>query len=96
MNIDHQLILKLEKLSRLELSQDQRIKMQSDLSKMLGMVQKLDELDLKEVEPLLHMTERSNVTRSDEVENHIDTSKAMKNAPDSTREYFKVPKVIKK
>ena len=95
MKIDHALILKLEKLSRLELSEDQRLKMQSDLSKMLGMVQKLDELDLKEVEPLLHMTERSNVTRADEVKNHIDTSVAMENAPDSTKEYFKVPKVIK-
>ena len=96
MKIDHALILKLEKLSRLELSEAQRIKMQSDLSKMLGMVQKLDELDLKDVDPLLHMTERTNVTRADEVKNHIDTSKAMENAPDSTKEYFKVPKVIKK
>ena len=96
MKIDHDLILKLEKLSRLELSEDQRLKMQADLSKMLGMVQKLDELDLKDIKPLLHMTERSNVTRVDEVKNHIDTSTAMENAPDSTAEYFKVPKVIKK
>ena len=96
MKIDRELILKLEKLSRLELSEDQRVKMQEDLSKMLGMVQKLDELDLQEVEPLLHMTQRVNVTRADEVKNHIDTSKAMENAPDSTKEYFKVPKVIKK
>ena len=96
MKIDHDLILKLEKLSRLELSEDQRLKMQADLSKMLGMVQKLDELDLKDIKPLLHMTERSNVTRADEVKNHIDTSTAMENAPDSTEEYFKVPKVIKK
>lgn len=96
MKIDHELILKLEKLSRLELSEDQRVKMQEDLSKMLGMVEKLDELDLQEVEPLLHMTKSSNVTRTDEVKNHIETSKAMGNAPDSTKEYFKVPKVIKK
>jgi len=96
MKIDHELILKLEKLSRLELSTDQRAKMQEDLSKMLGMVEKLDELDLQDVDPLLHMTKRYNVTRSDEVKNHIATSKAMDNAPDSTKEYFKVPKVIKK
>jgi len=70
--------------------------MQEDLSKMLGMVQKLDELDLKDVEPLLHMADRSNVTRSDEVKNHLDTSKAMENGPDTTKAYFKVPKVIKK
>jgi len=96
MKIDHDLILKLEKLSRLELSDEQRSKMQIDLSKMLGMVEKLDELDLRDVKPLLHMTKNSNITRSDEVRNHIDTSKAMDNAPDSTEQYFKVPKVIKK
>lgn len=96
MKIDHALILKLEKLSRLELSEDQREAMQADLSKMLGMVQKLDELDLKDIEPLLHMTTEANVTRADTVKNHIQTKKAMDNAPDSTKEYFKVPKVIKK
>lgn len=95
MKIDHDLILKLEKLSRLELSEDQRSKMQTDLTKMLGMVEKLDELDLKDVKPVLHMTNNRNVTRTDEVQNHIDTSKAMDNAPDSTEQYFKVPKVIK-
>jgi len=96
MKIDHDLILKLEKLSRLELSVEQRSKMQIDLTKMLGMVKKLDELDLENVKPLLHMTENTNVIRSDEVGQHIDTSTAMNNAPDSTEQYFKVPKVIKK
>ena len=96
MKIDRELILKLEKLSRLELADEQRTRMQEDLSKMLGMVQKLDELDLDNVDPLLHMSENSNVTRSDEVKGHIETIKAMNNAPESTSKYFKVPKVIKK
>ena len=52
MKIDHALILKLEKLSRLELADEQRTRMQEDLSKMLGMVQKLDELELDNVDPL--------------------------------------------
>ena len=96
MKIDRELILKLEKLSRLELADEQRTRMQEDLSKMLGMVQKLDELDLDNVDPLLHMSENANVTRSDEVKGHMETAKAMKNAPESTSKYFKVPKVIKK
>lgn len=96
MKIDRDLILKLEKLSRLELSEEQRTKMQTDLGKMLGMVEKLDEINLADIEPLLHMTPNTNVSRSDEVRNQMDTSAAMNNAPDSTNEYFKVPKVIKK
>ena len=96
MNIDRQLILKLEKLARLELSEDERAKMQDDLNKMLDMVEKLDELDLKGVEPLLHVINAEHVTRKDIVKNQMDTSTAMNNAPKKTNQYFKVPKVIKK
>lgn len=96
MKIDRDLILKLEKLSRLELSEEQRSKMQTDLGKMLGMVEKLDEINLADVDPLLHMTPNTNVSRSDEVRNQMDTKAAMENAPDGTDKYFKVPKVIKK
>lgn len=94
MEIDRDLILKLEKLSRLELSEEERGKMMTDLSKMLGMVKKLDELDLKNVEPLMHMMNHVNQTRKDEVKGHMPTQEAMDNAPDSTDEFFKVPKVI--
>ncbi|MBT8218587.1 MAG: Asp-tRNA(Asn)/Glu-tRNA(Gln) amidotransferase subunit GatC [Bacteroidia bacterium] len=96
MKIDHELILKLEKLARLKLSEDQRSKMIEDLNDMLKMVNKLDELDLHDVEPLLHLSNQYNVTRTDKVEDHMDRDAALANAPDSDNEYFKVPKVIKK
>ena len=96
MNIDRELILKLEKLARLQLSDKERATMQGDLNKILGMVEKLDELDLEDVQPLLHLMETKNVTREDKEANQIATTTAMQNAPDSTDEYFKVPKVIKK
>ena len=96
MKIDRELILKLEKLSRLELSEEERQKMQVDLGKMLEMVKKLEEVDLDTIKPLTHLTTQNNVTRPDQVEEHIDRQKALDNAPDSMNEYFKVPKVIKK
>lgn len=96
MKIDQELILKLEKLARLKLSDDQRSTMLEDLNKMLQMVNKLDELDLEDVDPLLHITDQSNVTRKDKIGKHIDRNKAMSNAPDCDNVYFKVPKVIKK
>lgn len=96
MKIDHELILKLEKLARLKLSEDQRSKMIEDLNDMLKMVNKLEELDLDNVEPLLHLSNQYNVTRTDKVEDHMDRDAALANAPDSDNEYFKVPKVIKK
>ena len=96
MKIDRELILKLEKLARLELSEEQRVKMIDDLNEMLQMVNKLDELNLENVEPLLHMSSQYNVTREDKVGIPLDKNEALSNAPDSDGDYFRVPKLIKK
>ena len=96
MQIDKDLILKLEKLSKLELSEQERIKIQGDLNNILKMVEKLDELDLQNIEPLLHVSEGEIVLRKDEIENQVSREEALKNAPNSDGQYFKVPKVIKK
>ena len=95
MKIDKNLILKLEKLSRLELSEKEREKIQGDLNNILKMVEKLDELDTEDVEPLLHIAEGENVLRDDEIKNQLSKEEALSNAPDSDGQYFKVPKVIK-
>ena len=94
MQIDNTLILKLEKLSRLQLSEIERNQIQKDLNNILGMVEKLQELDLSEVEPLVYITEEVNVLREDEVKNQVSRAAALSNAPDSNEEHFKVAKVI--
>ena len=94
MKIDKDLILKLEKLSRLKLSDTERTTIQKDLSSIIGMVEKLQELDLSEVEPLVYITDEVNVLRTDEVKHQVDRSKALANAPDNNDAYFKVSKVI--
>ena len=62
----------------------------------LGFVEKLDELNLDGVEPLLHMSSEVNVLREDEIKGSISRSAALKNAPLHDDQFFKVPKVIKK
>jgi len=94
--IDKTLILKLENLARLQLSNEERGKMESDLNKMLGLVGKMDELDLDNVEPLVHLTDTVNVLRPDEISEKTDRKEALKNAPKHDDKGFLVPKVIKK
>ena len=94
MQIDKNLILKLEKLSRLQLSDTERQQIQKDLNNILGMVEKLQELDLSKVEPLVYISDEVNVLRADEVKNQVSRAAALSNAPDKTAEYFKVAKVI--
>jgi len=94
MQVDKTLILKLEKLARLKLSETERNKIQGDLNSILQMVGKLEELDLDGVEPLVYINEEVNVLREDEIKHQVDRVAALSNAPDSNEAHFKVPKVI--
>ena len=94
MQIDKNLILKLETLARLELSDTERDKLQGSLNDILKMVEKLDELDTEGVEPLVYINEDVNVLREDIVKNELSREDALLNAPAQNGVFFKVPKVI--
>ena len=94
MKIDESLILKLEQLARLQLSDTERSAIQGDLNRILEMVEKLEELDTEGVDPLTYVNEDVNVYREDAVRGQIDREAALKNAPDQDGAYFRVPKVI--
>ena len=53
MEINDALILKLEKLSRLELNTDDRAVIKQDLKSILEMIDKLQEVDTEGEEPLI-------------------------------------------
>ena len=94
MEVDRALILKLENLSRLELSEAEREKLTGSLNDILKMVDKLNELNTEGVEPLVYINEDVNILRDDVVKNQLSRPDALKNAPDHNGTYFKVPKVI--
>jgi len=95
MEVDDKLIEKLSNLARLNFDDKEKEEIKSDLRKMIGFVEKLNELDLRGVTPLLHMSTEKNVLREDEVQGSVSRDEALKNAPSHDDKYFKVPKVIK-
>ena len=96
MVVNDALIEKLAHLSRLEFNSKEKNEIKNDLQKMIAFVEKLNELDISGVDPLLHMTDEVNVLREDEVKGSVSREEALKNAPDHDGQFFKVPKVIKK
>jgi len=94
MNIDKETIEKIAHLSRLELKNDDLEYMQKDLSNILGWVDKLNELDTDNIEPLISMSDNKNMMRDDVSKNHISHHDALKNAPKKDSDYVRVPKVI--
>ncbi len=94
MKIDNQLIHKLEILSKLKLSIDERDKLKSDLENMVTMFGKIAEVDTDSIKPLRHMTDTVNVMREDAAHNALSHEAALKNAPVTIGRFFAVPKVI--
>lgn len=96
MEVNDAMIDKLAHLARLKFNNEEKEEIKHDLQRMISFVEKLNELDLEGVEPLVHMTDEINVLRDDEVKGSISQEEALKNAPLHDEQFFKVPKVIKK
>lgn len=96
MEVNDALVNKLAHLARLKFDAAEKEEIKNDLQKMIAFVDKLNELDLSGVEPLVHMSDEINVLREDEVKGMISREEALKNAPAHDDKFFKVPKVIRK
>lgn len=94
--ITDELIDNLAHLSRLEFDDKQKPVIKSDLQKVIQFMEKLNELDTEGVEPLLHISTRTNVLRVDEVRDSISREDGLKNAPATDGVFFEVPKVLRK
>lgn len=87
---------KIAQLAKLKFNDEEKIKLQNDLNKILEYIDQLGELDLENVEPLENINEAENVLRADVKETWLSTEEALKNAPSKTGKFFKVPKVLDK
>ncbi len=96
MEVNDAMVDKLAQLSRLHFNETDKKEIKNDLQRMIAFVEKLNELDLDGVQPLLHMSDEVNVLREDEVKGSVTRNEALKNAPLHDNQFFKVPKVIKK
>ena len=96
MEVNDAMLEKLAHLARLRFDDTEKQEIKNDLQRMIVFVEKLNELDLTGIEPLLHISEELNVLREDEVKGSVTRQEALKNAPLHDEQFFKVPKVIKK
>lgn len=95
MEVNDEMVDKLAHLSRLQFNDVEKVAIKNDLQQMIAFVEKLNELKLDSVQPLLHMSPEVNVLREDEIKGSISREDALKNAPLHNEEFFMVPKVIK-
>jgi aspartyl-tRNA(Asn)/glutamyl-tRNA(Gln) amidotransferase subunit C len=95
MEVTDAMVDKLAHLSRLQFNETEKAEIKKDLQQMIGFVERLNELNLDDVKPMLFMSEEVNVLREDEIKGSVSREDALKNAPLHNEQFFKVPKVIK-
>ena len=88
-------VLKLARLSRLQLTDDEVDRFTTEIGSILHYVEQLQSVDLQDYEPTSQVTGLTNVMRADEVKDYGATpTELLKNAPATERGHFKVKRVI--
>ena len=81
-------------LARLALTPAEEQKLASQLESVLEYMEKLNEVDVSQVEPTAHAFPLVNVMRADEIRPSMSPEEALRNAPAQARGLFIVPKIV--
>ncbi|MBM4010893.1 MAG: Asp-tRNA(Asn)/Glu-tRNA(Gln) amidotransferase subunit GatC [Planctomycetes bacterium] len=94
MALSRQDVAKVGLLARLALSDADLDRMTGELSKIVGFVSQLEELDTAQAAPLAHPLDTQNVFRADEPKPSLTTEQALQSTPRHDGSCFLVPAVL--
>ena len=94
MKIDKNTTLKIAKLTRLKVKDNEIAELSSQLSSILDWVEQLDEVNTSKVEPLSNVSMSELPLRKDEKIDDDKSNEILSNAPEKLENYFVVPKVV--
>ena len=94
MPIDRNQVKKVAKLSRISLEDNKIDSLSKDLDAILTFVEKLNELDTKEIKTLKSIADKTLEARNDIVDDGKIKNDILKNSPEKNEDFFIVPKVI--
>ena len=81
-------------LARIALTPEEEQLIGGQLKNTLTYIEKLNELDVSQVEPTAHAVPLVNVVRPDEPRPSLPTEEALRNAPAKANGLFLVPKIV--
>jgi aspartyl-tRNA(Asn)/glutamyl-tRNA(Gln) amidotransferase subunit C len=94
LKIDKNTTIKIAKLSRIKISENEVEEFSLQLSSILDWVEQLNEINTDNVEPLSSVSLAKLPLRSDVENTSDDSKKILSNAPEKLENYFVVPKVV--
>jgi len=81
-------------LSRIDMTEEEVELFQTQLERILEYMDKLNELNTDEIDPMASVMGLSDVFRDDEVRPSLSCEEAIANAPEKTHDSFKVPTIV--
>lgn len=87
-------VRRISELAHVDLSQEQSVRMQSELNDIFRMIERIQAVDTSGVEPMMHPHDGVQRMREDEVVFGNDRDENVKNAPEEFEGMFLVPQVI--
>lgn len=94
MKITQEDVKHIARLSRLYLSDEEITIFGGQLNSILEYVEQLNSLNISSVEPTAHVIPLNNVMRDDTLKPSLPIGEALKNTPDATEKFYRVPKII--
>ena len=94
MTIDLKTIKHISKLSRISVDDAKADKLAGDLNSIFNFIEKWNELNTDNVEPLTSVAETTLKLRADEVKSENIRDKILKNSPEENEDFFVVPRVV--
>ncbi len=84
----------VSRLARLSLSGDEKDTFGRQLDSILSYMETLNALQTSDIDATSHVLAISNVVREDSPAASLPREEALRNAPDGTGEFYRVPKII--
>jgi len=81
-------------LARIALTAEEEQKFGAQLTHILGYIEKLNQLDVSQIEPTAHAVPLVNIFRLDEVRPSLSNEEALRNAPARANGLFMTPKIV--
>jgi len=94
MTIDLKTIKHISKLSRISVDDAKADKLAGDLNSIFDFIEKLNELNTDNIEPLTSVVETTLKLRTDEVKSKNIRDQILKNSPEENEDFFVVPRVV--
>jgi aspartyl-tRNA(Asn)/glutamyl-tRNA(Gln) amidotransferase subunit C len=94
MAVDKDTVVRIAALARIRVAAEERERLAGELSKIMGWIEQLDEVDTAGVAPMASVVDTKLRRREDRVTDGGIPDKILANAPESTDGFFVVPKVV--